>query len=125
MQQYFSVTAQEPAQLPPCEQFFKHLADFLDAFEGSWHEIERHPSAWKQFAPSIAAGVARVTAPRRRAGTNEIADESKPEPDMGRRSTEPAPAPKAPPTAPEACQNVAADGSETACKAASPKLATE
>mmetsp|Transcript_158914 Transcript_158914/g.509709 ORF Transcript_158914/g.509709 Transcript_158914/m.509709 type:complete len:1317 (+) Transcript_158914:83-4033(+) len=80
-QQYFSVSASTPAGgLPPCEQFFGHLSDFLDAFEATWQAVERNPSAWKHFAPQMVETTSRS---RRRSAASSTASSE----DSGRRSS--------------------------------------
>jgi hypothetical protein len=49
VQRYFDVKAHKSQGMPPCEQFFGHLASFMDSLEAAWLEIQRRPDSWKKF----------------------------------------------------------------------------
>lgn len=48
-QKYFGLPAKS---LPPCEEFFRHIASFLDALDAAWSELERQPpECWQHIVP--------------------------------------------------------------------------
>ncbi|CAK0821797.1 unnamed protein product, partial [Prorocentrum cordatum] len=42
-QKYFSISEKAAANLPPCEQFFGHIAAFLDQLSAAWLDISEEP----------------------------------------------------------------------------------
>lgn len=59
-QKYFSTSEKAQVNMPPCELFFGHIANFLDALGAAWHEIERNPAKWQQFAAAASNGSRKV-----------------------------------------------------------------
>jgi len=56
VQKFFSISEQAAAKLQPAEDFFKNIANFVDAFSQVWEEIEKKPAKWQQFAESAKKG---------------------------------------------------------------------
>jgi len=49
VQKYFSVSDKSAAKLPPCEDFLKHIADFMVSLEKTWTEVQKNPRRWRQI----------------------------------------------------------------------------
>jgi hypothetical protein len=79
-QRYFGIHPHKSLGMPPCEQFFGHLAAFMDELESAWLEIERRPGTWKKFMPAGEKNgdIPSSKLPGSRAGTTLTRAESAP-----------------------------------------------
>lgn len=48
-QKYFSVSQRAQGNLLPIEQFFGHIAEFLNDFDFTWMEVEKHSARWDLY----------------------------------------------------------------------------